>query len=398
MNSEPRQGCRWGWRTWLRIVWRTGACLLVLVLLVLLLAPTIAVLVINGPVAGMLQADLHVADIDADLLAGSVSVEGLRVGQPPGFEGDALLEIPFLRVRLDTRSLLRAPLTVRDVRVDGLRARLVRDSNGVFNVAALMPPGEEKPSQAREPVEGPAEGAGFRLDRLVLNDWQVAFEDYAVGARPLSIGVKDLRLELTDISMDPRGGGTELPGRLEMTARLMQPAFDAGRVGVAARLGVLGADVPALNAVVRVSGLELEALGSAVPPGVAQALGGGCLDIAADVAMSESLLDVPVQIKTAGQEFSVTVRGTPKAPKVDLGALAMVVPALVGGTAGGVARNVVEAGGGLAGAAVDTSVALGKGAGRVVGNVAGGALGALKGVATGDLTAVGSGLRAVLAP
>lgn len=366
----------------------------VLLVVVLMALPPVAVRLVNAKAGDFVNAEVSLKDIDLNLLRGYVEIEGLRVGQPEGFEGGDLLNLPHAHVRVKVGSLMHPPITISDVRVEGLSAMVIKDTNGVMNVQKLA----RTPSQpAEEPEEaGPAgQPPAVALTRLIVNNLVVRYVDHSVGDDPLDVGVSNLVLTVTNILFDPADPGDQvLPGRVELTAKLTQGAAPNAHLGAIARLGVLSTNVPAVNAGVRIAGLELKGYDPVLPagigPGISAVLGGSCLDVSADVSMAPDVRNIEAALITKGARMPLPVGGSLSDIFSNLSGL---IAARLGGQVTSMAGNVGSAGVEVAGTAVKSAGAVAKGAGKIVGNVGGGLFKMVKGAARGDLSEMGEGLK-----
>jgi hypothetical protein len=162
-------------------------------------------------------------------------------------------------------------------------------------------------------------------------------------------------------------------------------------IGLVARVGILGGDVPAVNAAVRATGVELDAVRPVVPPGAAETLGGRSLDATVDLAMAPDILDCRVHVRTAGGHLPMTIGGTPKKPTFDASnALFGLATHGIGGV-GKVAGNVGDAGVKTVGAAADTATTAVKGAGKAVDAVGKGLFKSITSLGKGDLKGAAKG-------
>jgi len=75
----------------------------------------------------------------------------------------------------------------------------------------------------------------------------------------LRIQITSLNLLLTDLLVDPAAEPDSVaPASALITARIRQEPFTDGLLGIAARIGPVGGEMPAVNAVLRLADLELE--------------------------------------------------------------------------------------------------------------------------------------------
>ncbi len=369
---------------------------LVLVLTLLLVGPNVAVKVVNAKAGDFVNAEVSLRDIDLNLFRGYVEIEGLTVGQPDGFEGDPLLELPHAHVKLDVGSLMHPPIVIRDILVQGLSATIIRDTNGVMNVEKLVktpPEPKEEPGEDKAPAGEPPAVA---LDRLLIENLRVRYTDASFGDKePLDAGVSNLMVSVTDILFDTSARPARvLPGRVKLTSRITQGKAADAHLGVIARLGVLSTNVPAVNAGVRLAGLDLDVVDPVLPAGIgtsmAAVLGGSCLDVEADISMADDVRKIDAALVTKGARLPLPTHGGFDNIMSDLGKL---LAARLAGQVGAIAENVGAAGGEVAGTAAKSAGTVVKGAGKIVENVGGGLLGMVKGAAKGDIKSVGAALK-----
>lgn len=339
-----------------------------------------------------------VRDLDWSLLRGVVSIQGVRVDQPEGFDPGPLLTLSKARVNVKMSALLRGRLVIDHVQVDRLSLHVIRDAEGRLNLTALMPsPAQAAPAPGaaptpRSPSEAPARAPAapppaVTLSRARVEHLKLAYTDHALGKTPLQVDIVNVNVALDDLMVDPdREGDLVMPGRLMMTAEVPQGELPVGRLGVSARIGIVGTNIPPVNAVVRLCGLELKTFEPAVPPGVATALGGESLDVSADAAVASDVLDVQATLASWGGKLSTGLGGTPAKPRLEGGGTLLGLAGFAGGRLGGKLLDVGQVGTETAEAATRTAAALGKGVGKTAGALGQGLFKTVKKAAQADLS------------
>lgn len=121
----------------------------------------------------------------------TLKILGLRVQNPSGFKGGAMLDIPMIYVDLDASTLFKKPVHVKEVNLILKEIHIIRNEKGQLNVNAL------NQKQASEESKKPA-GASvpFRIDKLTLSIGRVVYKDYSTNSsKPretvIEIGIKD---------------------------------------------------------------------------------------------------------------------------------------------------------------------------------------------------------------
>lgn len=389
-----------------------AAVLLLLIVAVLFSIGPIAGWFINHKAGDFIEASVSVDGVSANLPAGRVGLRGFQIGQPTGFEGDALARVGSFSLDVGIGSVVGGgPIAIRGVRIEDVELLVVKNAEGAMNVERVAPAGEADgaagapgggaPGEEAAPPAGSAQAAGeagppraVRIEQFELVNASITYRDYSISEeRPIDIRIRDLTLTLTNVLFDPLSPpGDRLPGRARLAAVLERPGLATGRIGAEARLGVLGTNIPAVAAAVRINGFGLKTVGAAVPPGVASTLGGDVLDIALDLLLSPTVLNLEGAVRTAGSRFPFSVSGTPEKPVIGAGALLFGTLGRGFGAAGNAAAGAGRVGTEIAEGAGKSALAVGKGVGKLSAGIGKGLLRTVKGAATLDFEEAGKGL------
>ena len=133
--------------------WIIRLVMLVVALLVLLWLGRNMIAVAAIPAAckaASLDVRVEKVAISANLCG--VGVSGLAVQNPAGFPEGAMLRMPEVYADCEPISLLTKTIQVRELRINVAEIAIVKNKDGTFNVAALMPPsspgGQKKPARS----------------------------------------------------------------------------------------------------------------------------------------------------------------------------------------------------------------------------------------------------------
>ncbi len=373
------------------LIWVVG---ILVVLRVVLSVGGVAIA--NRVLPGILGAAVSIESLDMVLSRGRVSAGGIVIRQPVDFEGGPLFSLGDVAVDVSLTSVFNGPLTVESVTVDRLELNLIKNKDGVFNVAALVGGSDTNALAETEPEarEEPSEPMAVVVKILNIRDLTVSFQDLTYDP-PIVVSVAECNVSAANLLFDPVfTGEAELRSSVILTALLKQSEFPDAFIGLTARLGVLTKEAPAVVGATRVIGVELKSGFSAVvPPGVIQALGGSCIDVYADLAVAADILDLKVQVKTADNTMPFAIGGTPSDWYIDKSTALFSLVSRPTMLVGGVVTDVGSAGVEAVGGAARTTAVVGLGAIKVVGSVGKGVLKMAKGVATTDLGDIGNGLK-----
>lgn len=175
--------------------------------------------------------------VSVNLLAGSLTVHGVRVANPPGFEELALAQVPKFNLEVGWLNLLRGGITdIEKAVVKDARLCVTRNREGRLNVqsvgerieaasAATAPPTAESDTPAPRAPDTPA-AAPLMIRELNLKT-TVAYVDRRIADPPFTLAL-ELLLRLHDVSnygpADDLSGTADLQGRIVDGARSF--AFD----------------------------------------------------------------------------------------------------------------------------------------------------------------------------
>jgi hypothetical protein len=326
-------------------------------------------------------------------MQGSLSIRDLRIPQPEGFDKGSLLSLPELNATFRVTSFKQPSLTLEKIGLKGLEVHLAKNKKGELNASLLVPEPSPDPAHSTPAGEGSTPGPDgpktldVLTERLTIDDGTFSYDNSSVGDDPVSVLLAGLQLTADHLHLAPsRSGEKDLPGSVRLTGRLVQPPHPNGLLGLFARIGILGDDLPTLNAALRIGGLELESLGSVVPAGASTTLGGDSLDLSVDLALAPEVLDTKVKVEApAGQTLSFSVGGTPRQPALETSDVLFTLMLRSGGGIGNLAGNVGGAGAELAATTVTSAAAVGIGTAKAVGSVGLGLFDTTKGAATADL-------------
>lgn len=392
----------WWWKIPLALL---AAIVLVLAIVIWQLTPIVTA-VANQQLPAQLRTDASVDQVEVKLWQGFAAVRGLRIAQPEGYGPDSLVELDRVEVYVDVGSALsRDPLVVKSVEVDGLRARLIKDADGIVNVQQLGPPADQAPADS-EPVPteeplpsgGPAAPPlpGLRIDQASVKNVSIVYADASLtsGEAPFELTIGDLGLVLERLTAFDPALGAE-PAVLTAHARIDQPDLPPARLDVQSRLGVIDMGVPDVNAQIVLTGLLLETLGKLAPAGAGAVIGGSGADVTASLALTAETINLDGEVVTdQGNKYPLNVKGPLTAPQFKTGPLFASIAGRIGfGVAKRSLAGATDAAWDLATGVTGEAGDVAKGAGELAKNIGGGLFGSAKSLLKGDVKGVGKGLK-----
>ncbi len=374
-----------------RIVLKIFISIAILLIALRIAIPIIVVVVANKTLPGLLNTDASIGFVNMLLLRGRISTGDITIKQPNGFEGDNLFSLGKVAVELDISSLKNGPITIDSITIDDLELNIVCNTNGVMNLASLANTSNTNTPATNDETSASSPPAVV-INKIEIRNLSLTYHDKTFEP-PLLNQIYNLNMTITNIIFDPsQSSGKELITGMELSALSKQSEMHDAFVGITARTGVLGTNVPAVNAIVRFTGIELKRLNMLIPAGISQALGGSCVDFYVDLAMASDILDCKAKIKTADNTMRLSIGGTPTKPIVDKSTALGNVVTRPGAIIGGLIGDTSGAGLKVVTGAGKTTAAVGVGTAKVVGGFGKGLFRTAKGVVTADMDHIKGGL------
>ncbi len=358
----------------------------------------VAVAVVNNVLPKSLTVDAELGDIDLSLMAGTVRVKDFTIEQHEGDKGGPMVHLKSFFADIALTSLGSDEIVIQNIELDGLELNLVRDADGVMNIATIVR--ETDAAADREPeIEDDSPAAAppaILIERIAITNIVIHYRDEAlVEGEVLDLKINQLVLDASNIKLMSKQVGEELPGSVMLYVEVDQGEGKAAAlIGLRVALGAIHPDdaIPAVNATLRISGLYLETLDVLVPPATAAALGGSQLDTSTRLQISHDYLMVQGKTITKGNIYELNVSGTPDKPKVNSAGLFFDVFGRFTGSAFNAAANVGQAGVEIGKGVVKGGAEIVEGAGGAVKSFGKGLFGVAKGVVTLDMKEAGEGL------
>ncbi|MDE2292740.1 MAG: hypothetical protein KGL53_11720 [Elusimicrobia bacterium] len=190
-----------------------------------------AVETVGPKVAGV---SVRLDSVAVSPLAGSVTLKGLVVGNPPGYKTPTAFELGEVHVAVSLKSLLSRHIRVRQVLIRGPVATYELGPGG-SNVAVIQKKAEAAAGPSSAPAKPAASGKPSGPQRLLTID-DFRFEGGKVRLSAAFLGGKAVESPLPDIHLTDLGGAKGAsPARVAaqaakaVSADVAKAAVDAGR-------------------------------------------------------------------------------------------------------------------------------------------------------------------------
>jgi hypothetical protein len=248
-----------------------GVLLLVVVALMVLLLNinTIARIGTNTALNHYLIAGGELEAVDVRLLEGRVTLSGLVINPPPGFEPRPLLSLDVLNVDVAPWALFKGKVVIENLVVKGLSLNIIRNKKGQLSPLGLMAardPGPEHQTENQPIEETPpwipmvhaqaiqVEDVSFRLaDRMLEKDWSASLN--------AGLNVEGLRIEDL-LNLDILVGRVDL--KLNDILVNQPPGFSREPFLAVNRIEIASQDIDLSTSGVPVSDVSLDTLSASL--------------------------------------------------------------------------------------------------------------------------------------
>ena len=137
---------------------------------------------------------LDIRGLNVGIFRTAVSIQGLRVFNPPQFKDRVMVDMPEVYVNYDLPAMFGGTVHLRDIRINLKEFVVVKNKDGKLNLNSL------KVVKAKKEGAKPAEAQGgkvpnIRIDNLELKIGKVLYKDYSSGGAP---SVKEFDLNLNE--------------------------------------------------------------------------------------------------------------------------------------------------------------------------------------------------------
>src|SRR4030042_676105 len=183
---------------------------LFVLLIVILLAVIIGAVSINGILKSAIQAaikkqlnvDASVSKVSLNILSGTVRISDLKIGNPPGYQFEHILETKSIMVKTSIGSLLGSPVEIEQIKIDGIAVTLEQKglSSNLNDILKSMP---EKPkTETAKPKEG---GKSVHISSVDINNISVTAKLLPIPGKSDAVTLKISSLHLSNIGGEKSG-------------------------------------------------------------------------------------------------------------------------------------------------------------------------------------------------
>lgn len=218
-----------------------------------------------------LQVDVAMEKVSVNLLAGSFSVRGVKVANPPGFQEPDMALLKKFSVKIGIPALLKGGVAeIHKAVVKGGVMTVVRNRDGVLNIEPLLGVRKEAGS-APGPAGQPAPPAAEQPVNVMVKTMEIGalvrYVDYQVAGEPFRLAL-DLQAKLKDVANygneDVLSGTISLLGTFQVEDKKcafdlngqISPVVDPLRLSFDVSGSMQEVDLKAFHQLIRKHGIE----------------------------------------------------------------------------------------------------------------------------------------------
>jgi uncharacterized protein involved in outer membrane biogenesis len=154
-----------------------------------------------GP--AMAKVEVKVKDVDLSPFSGSGKLQGLLVGNPPGFKSPAAIEAGVMSLKVEPRSLMGDKIIIRSLRMEAPEITFEGDlkGNNLSKILENVQGTEDKAPATKE--EAKAKSRKLQVDEFVITGAKVHVNSSLLAGKPTTIAIPDINL--TNLGQGPDG-------------------------------------------------------------------------------------------------------------------------------------------------------------------------------------------------
>jgi uncharacterized protein involved in outer membrane biogenesis len=184
----------------------------------------------------MTKVEIKLKDVDLSPFSGAGKLEGLVVGNPPGFKTPTAIQVGVAALKVEPRSLMGDKVVVRLMHMEGPEITFEGDlkGNNLSKILENVQGTEEKPAASKE--EEKAKTRKLQVDEFLLTGAKVHVNSPLLAGKTTTVSIPEIR-------MANLGQGPEGITPAELTKRVLKELIEGTLKSVGGNLGDLTKDV-----------------------------------------------------------------------------------------------------------------------------------------------------------
>jgi uncharacterized protein involved in outer membrane biogenesis len=183
-----------------------------------------------GP--AMAKVEVKLKDVDLSPFSGSGKLEGLLVGNPPGYKSPAAIQVGTAALKVEPRSLFGDKVVVRSIRMEAPEITFEGDlkGNNLSKILENIQGTEEKAPATKE--EAKAKSRKLQVDDFLLTGAKVNVSSSLLGGKTATVTIPEIHLANL-------GQGPEGITPAELTKRVLKEIIEETVKSMGANVGDL---------------------------------------------------------------------------------------------------------------------------------------------------------------
>ncbi|PKL49192.1 MAG: hypothetical protein CVV39_03255 [Planctomycetes bacterium HGW-Planctomycetes-1] len=146
---------------------------------------------IQTAIKKQLNVDASAAKVNLNIISGTVRISDLKIGNPPGYQFERILETKSIMVKTSIGSLLSDPIEIEQIKIDGIAVTLEQKglSSNLNDILKSMP---EKPKTEKD-------GKSVHISSVDINDISVTAKLLPIPGKSDAVTLKIASLHLSNI-------------------------------------------------------------------------------------------------------------------------------------------------------------------------------------------------------
>ena len=154
-----------------------------------------------------LNVGVKVSSVDLSITGGSLSLKKLVISNPPGYQHDNLLVLDSAKVEIETASLLKDVVIIRDINLDGINLTLEQRGISGNNLQDIL---DALHRRRKEPKTTEPSGKKLKIDNLEISNVTVNVKFLPIPGKMDTVKIKLAPIKMTDLGADNKLDTAEL--------------------------------------------------------------------------------------------------------------------------------------------------------------------------------------------
>ncbi len=136
-----------------------------------------------------LGMEIKIDKLNVRLFRSFIRLDGLKVYNPEGFEGEVLARVPLIYVDYDPVSILKRKLHCNEIEINIHEMAIIKNQKGELNLNKLRATGKGNEKTSKNNDKEKKGGEEIKIDQLILTFDHIKFINYSGRKKPREIKI-----------------------------------------------------------------------------------------------------------------------------------------------------------------------------------------------------------------